>query len=166
MKNTIFFLFLVIAAVLYPGLSQSQQKGSALQGILTEYYDIKNALVSSDAAGASKSAGELIRLTNSIEVNSLAASEQALFKSLQTKLVNDASKIAGSKDINAQRVSFQTLSQNMITLVKGAKLSSSPVYIDYCPMKKASWLSAEQVIKNPYYGNAMLSCGNVSETLK
>jgi hypothetical protein len=28
------------------------------------------------------------------------------------------------------------------------------------------WLSSEAVIKNPYYGKAMLTCGKVTETIK
>jgi hypothetical protein len=36
----------------------------------------------------------------------------------------------------------------------------------YCPMKKANWLSSSATIKNPYYGNSMLTCGKVVETLK
>jgi Cu(I)/Ag(I) efflux system membrane fusion protein len=33
-------------------------------------------------------------------------------------------------------------------------------------MKKAYWISAVEEVRNPYYGNAMLTCGNVSETVK
>jgi hypothetical protein len=33
-------------------------------------------------------------------------------------------------------------------------------------MKKASWLSSEAAIKNPYFGSAMLTCGKVTATLK
>jgi hypothetical protein len=31
-------------------------------------------------------------------------------------------------------------------------------------MKKASWLSSEKTIKNPYFGSAMLSCGELTNT--
>jgi len=33
-------------------------------------------------------------------------------------------------------------------------------------MKKATWLSSNKTIKNPYYGNAMLTCGQVTETMQ
>lgn len=32
--------------------------------------------------------------------------------------------------------------------------------------KGATWLSKENVVKNPYYGSMMLSCGKVTETIK
>jgi len=54
----------------------------------------------------------------------------------------------------------------MYALAKAVKLTADPVYYTYCPMKKAYWLSSEPTIKNPYFGNAMLTCGKVEETLK
>jgi len=32
--------------------------------------------------------------------------------------------------------------------------------------KGANWLSKEPAIQNPYYGNKMLTCGSVTETIK
>ncbi|RYG53246.1 MAG: DUF3347 domain-containing protein [Chitinophagaceae bacterium] len=47
-----------------------------------------------------------------------------------------------------------------------SKLGDKPVYLQYCPMAKASWLSNENEIRNPYYGTAMLTCGEVKKTFK
>ncbi|HEX8677024.1 MAG TPA: hypothetical protein VF700_07385, partial [Segetibacter sp.] len=73
--------------------------------------------------------------------------------------------ISDNKELAKQRTAFQSLSESMIALSKVSKSPSSS-YIAYCPMKNAYWLSAEQEIKNPYYGNTMLTCGKVTETLK
>ncbi|HEY4936494.1 MAG TPA: DUF3347 domain-containing protein [Puia sp.] len=73
--------------------------------------------------------------------------------------------IAEVQKIDHQREHFASLSLNMYTLAKSVRLSSQPVYQDYCPMKKAYWLSAEKEIRNPYYGNQMLSCGSITNTL-
>jgi hypothetical protein len=54
----------------------------------------------------------------------------------------------------------------MATLANEARLSAEPVYEDYCPMKRSFWLSGGQDIKNPYFGNTMLTCGKVTATLK
>ena len=80
-------------------------------------------------------------------------------------LLKDAGAISETTDLKKQREQFATLSANMITLAKSVKLGTNPVYETYCPMKKTSWLSDSKTIKNPYYGNAMLSCGNVVETI-
>ena len=44
-----------------------------------------------------------------------------------------------------------------------------PLFIQYCPMafgnQGATWLSAEGSVMNPYFGDEMLTCGVVRETL-
>ncbi|MDE3185069.1 MAG: DUF3347 domain-containing protein [Bacteroidota bacterium] len=34
------------------------------------------------------------------------------------------------------------------------------------PYEKATWLSSNMVIKNPYFGSAMPSCGKTTETIQ
>jgi hypothetical protein len=53
----------------------------------------------------------------------------------------------------------------MFELVKGLMLHTTTLYEQYCPMKKATWLSETAAIKNPYYGSQMLTCGKTTETL-
>jgi hypothetical protein len=44
------------------------------------------------------------------------------------------------------------------------------VYVAYCPMANnnegANWLSNDKEIKNPYFGDKMLRCGSVMETIQ
>jgi hypothetical protein len=44
-------------------------------------------------------------------------------------------------------------------------MNTSTLYQQYCPMKKAYWLSETPTIKNPYYGKEMPTCGKTTETL-
>jgi hypothetical protein len=77
----------------------------------------------------------------------------------------EAQAIAGKQDLAAQRAAFQRLSDNVTILArKGPR--EQPVFVAYCPMKKAYWLTEVAEIKNPYYGNSMLTCGNLSDTLR
>ena len=81
-------------------------------------------------------------------------------------LRKDASQIAESRSIEKQRESFNGLSDNMIALAQKFKLADDSVYVQFCPMADASWLSAEKEIRNPYYGASMLKCGSVKKVLK
>ena len=54
----------------------------------------------------------------------------------------------------------------MAAIANHFKVSSTPVYVQYCPMAKGQWLSDEKEIKNPYYGNSMLTCGSVKSEIK
>ena len=137
-----------------------------LSQLLSLYYDVKNALVNADAATASAKAGELLNAINTMDVKSLSANDKKAFATVQNKLEYDARHISEVKELSHQREHFANLSKNMYTLAKSAKLSTQPVYEQYCPMKDAYWLSDETGIKNPYYGSSMLTCGSVKDTLK
>lgn len=139
---------------------------SSLSTLLPAYLDIKEALINGDAATASAKAGAFATAVNGANMNALQGKEMDAFMAAQKKLATDAAPIASSKDIQKQREAFATLSADMAALAKVVKLSSEPVYVATCPMKKASWLSSEAAIKNPYYGKQMLTCGKVTETIK
>jgi len=129
-----------------------------LSQLLLSYYAIKDALIAGNASSASTGADQFIKAANTIDYKVISEGNI-------NALLKDVNKIASGKDINQQRETFVNFSNNMFIVAKAVKLSAEPVYQQYCPMKKAYWLSNETVIKNPYYGKQMLSCGNVSATI-
>jgi DNA-binding transcriptional regulator WhiA len=126
--------------------------------LLTSYLNMKNALVTGDANSASTNADQFLRTVNTIDFKVISEGNVHI-------LANDAGKISAAKDLKKQREYFVTLSFNVASVAKAFKLSDKPIYVQYCPMKKASWLSSEKQIRNPYYGSSMLTCGEVTETL-
>lgn len=154
----IFLLVAFIATVFTQNVLAQDSKTAQPAQLLSTYYKLKDALVSSNAASASVNADELIKAINGTD-------KQTVNDDARANLLKDAGAIAQSKDIKLQREKFANLSNNMFELAKTVKLSADPVYQQYCPMKKASWLSNDKAIKNPYYGSAMLTCGSVKATL-
>ncbi|GAA4341019.1 hypothetical protein GCM10023149_52930 [Mucilaginibacter gynuensis] len=124
--------------------------------VYTSYIALKNDLVKTDAKAAKKSAAELENALSAVK----GCDEAATF----------AKKIGATDDIVSQRISFLTLSKDVITLVKGNKAGKETAYVTFCPManegKGGYWLSEIKEIKNPYYGSDMLECGEVKEELK
>jgi len=151
------FLFVILFVAIATNQSSAQETSKSAQ-LLSIYYDIKDALVSGNAATASAKAGDFVKTLYEIDTKIVAESNR-------DALLKDITAISNSKDLKEQRVSFAPFSENMIALAKTVKLSAEPVYQQYCPMKKASWLSNQQAIKNPYYGSSMLTCGSVKATL-
>lgn len=147
------------------GSVNDSTRPSSLTPLLNSYYELKNALVNGDANAAASKAADLLKAINSVDMKALSAGEHKAFIPLQDKLSFDARHISEVKTISHQREHFASLSLNMYALAKAAKLSNQAIYEDYCPMKKAYWLSNEAAIKNPYFGNEMLTCGQVKETL-
>ncbi|MEO8772262.1 MAG: DUF3347 domain-containing protein [Ferruginibacter sp.] len=163
-------LFLMVAlfsiATSQHSFAQDSTKANQLSTLLNAYYDIKNALVSSNTIAAATKAVELVTAIDAVDMKSLSVADHKAFMAAQDNIKKDAQAIASSNKIEAQRTTFSSLSNNVYALAKSAKLSADPVYQQYCPMKKMYWLSNQSSIKNPYYGSMMLTCGKVTETLK
>jgi len=78
--------------------------------------------------------------------------------------------VAMQKDIAGLRSALKPLSAAMIAAVRSHGIDQlGDLYIVHCPMadnnKGADWLSNKNEVKNPYFGSAMLGCGDVTDTL-
>jgi len=120
------------------------------------YLAVKDALVKTDGKAAQQAATEL---TTALAPIKGCDEAEGL-----------SEKIAATDDVKLQRINFLQLSQDVIPLVKGLKTKTSPIYVAYCPMANEGnggyWLSAQKEIKNPYYGDEMMDCGEVKEEIK
>jgi DNA-binding transcriptional regulator WhiA len=150
--------FLATSMVQY-SFAQDHSGHAQSTDLLGLYYNIKDALISGNAATTTAQAVTFVKAINAEDAKKVPETSRLA-------LSKGASNIAQAKEIKKQREYFAAFSEDMYALAKSTKLSTAPIYKAYCPMKKANWLSSEAAIKNPYYGTAMLSCGKITETLK
>ena len=79
------------------------------------------------------------------------------------------SALAVAPGLDGQREHFEIFSDALITIVEVFGVEAAgPVHRAMCPMvqgREAFWLQDETTIANPYYGAAMLRCGEIVETL-
>lgn len=121
--------------------------------LLNSYLAIKNALVLSDQKTAKAAITEFQKKVTA---------EKTFSQKKDLQIAID--KMANVNSLEKERAAFNEVSTLFWKVVKSADMASTPVYYQYCPMKKAYWLSIEKDIKNPYYGASMLTCGKVVET--
>ena len=156
MKKLIFTTLFSVFSI----LNLSAQKSEAsISKLYQNYLNIKTALATDSSDDASKAADTFIKSASMVDYKVLSEGNLDVLR-------KDASKIAESRSIETQRESFNGLSKNMIAIAKNFKLSENSVFVQYCPMADASWLSSEKAIKNPYYGKSMLTCGSVKSEIK
>jgi Cu(I)/Ag(I) efflux system membrane fusion protein len=78
------------------------------------------------------------------------------------------SKMGSAKEIEEARKHFSMLSFHILEMTETFGINKEVVYKDYCPMafgdQGAYWLSEQKDITNPYFGAAMLNCGEVKQT--
>lgn len=134
------------------------------QAVFPLYLQMKDAFVASDAGAVAREANSLADKMSSLNAASLGSMEKAHFD----KTVALLRKISGSKVLQDQRAFFVDLNQQLVVFASHLDLSRT-LYVQLCPMANnnqgAIWLSAEEEIRNPYYGDEMLSCGKVEQVL-
>ncbi len=78
--------------------------------------------------------------------------------------------IRSSDAIEPQRMAYTRFEDALYTSLKAFGINDKPVYRQFCPMaqngKGAYWLSDKKSIRNPYFGDQMLTCGETKEVLK
>jgi hypothetical protein len=153
------FLLVVFIATVFIRTSSAQHDTAQTAALLPLYYNIKDALVGGNYSLVASNTDDLVKILNGLDAKSISVDSR-------NNLLEYAGKIVKSKDLKGQREHFAGLSTGFIALARSLKLSTQPVYQLYCPMKKSNWLSNEKAIKNPYYGSAMLTCGNVVGAVK
>lgn len=131
-------------------------KDDKLNAVYPHYVHLTKALTTGDVAEAKVAA-------QAIELGAKALSNGDALAALTTKITE-------GRTIEDQRAAFSALSNDLIARVKTSGLSSGELYIDHCPMamddKGAFWLAEQKEIKNPYFGDSMLTCGSVKETVR
>ena len=132
-----------------------------LKGILNTYFDLKNELV----AANSKNVIEIVsKLTKELELIKFDTVDDDLRLNLEEAL-KSLTDIKKDKSLEGSRLLFKNLSKNFIFLSSQINGYEKPIYVQHCPMADnnsgADWLSLEKAIKNPYFGDKMLTCGSV-----
>ena len=135
--------------------------------VLAAYFGLKDALVADNANLAATKGKALYKALQNLETKTWTIKQRNTYDDVAKKLETDAEHISENADkIDHQREHFESLSSNLSVLTKALKINAETVYFQYCPMKKAWWMSNDKAIKNPYYGSQMLTCGSVKEVLK
>lgn len=144
----------------------TQEQNAPLDPVFSSYFGLKDALVNSDAAAATTHAKAMAKAIADVKPDALPHDVNTTWKSVMEPMAAQATAIANAKDIAAQRKAFMALSAPMQKLIAAAP-RATPVYVAHCPMYEggADWLSLEEPIRNPFYGNKMLTCGKVTETI-
>lgn len=158
MKKILFLATLLLSGFIQKSYSQDSTSQKQLSQLLTDYYSMKDALVAGNSNTTAIKSEEFLKTANGIDYKIITEGNI-------NALLKDATAISETRNINKQREYFANLSNNLAALAKLVKFSSKPIYKAYCPMKKANWLSSEKDIKNPYYGNSMLTCGKIIDTI-
>ncbi|CAN5593298.1 DUF3347 domain-containing protein [soil metagenome] len=147
--------------------SLTSNVGAALQA----YYTMKDAFIKSDTALVNSAASNFSGKILQVEMEGLQADTTILELAVQLKqsISGETNNLLAVKDIAAKRKSFQAVSDGLFDFLRTIRYTGSKVYQQYCPMafdnNGAAWLSNSSEIVNPYFGEKMLHCGDVRDSV-
>lgn len=147
---------------------------NAFAEVLKSYDQLRDALVATDAAKAKAAAENFSNVTAAISIDDIEGDNEGLLHETATSfknlVVENAKLIAQTADIEAQRVQFENISENLWSLTRTVRYKGGAVYLQHCPMafndRGANWLSLSNEVLNPYFGDKMLRCGVVKDSIK
>lgn len=117
--------------------------------LFNSYLKVKDALVASNLKEANSGAKEL---------------KEVLGEDLKTVAI-----ILEAKTLEEARAQMPRLSDEIEELVSSS-ITSGAIYKQYCPMALNNtggyWLSSEEKILNPYFGDKMLKCGKIDSKIQ
>ena len=141
-----------------------------LQAVYDAYLEMKNAFVESNASQVASDASAVKKALQNVKMELLKGDAHMAWMD-QLKIINSTiENISKSTDIDMQRAEFAAFNEAFYQSIKQFGLHGETAYYQYCPMansdKGAYWLSETKEIRNPYFGEDMLGCGETRETLK
>jgi Cu(I)/Ag(I) efflux system membrane fusion protein len=129
---------------------------------------MSDALASDKQEAAAKVLAEMKKSLGEVDMKLLSGpAHEAWMKALRS-LEDAVARMEKAGDIKALRAEFAPLSDALIAAVKQFGADRA-LYVIHCPMafnnRGADWLQQEKEVRNPYFGSAMLTCGETTETL-
>jgi len=150
--------------------SLSEQAKAALRPLYDGYFELKDALTADDFSKSQKAAIAIKTSLSKVKMELFTGDAHTLWMEHSGNIREELQVVEQVKGIEELRKTFQALSITMIRLTKSFIPLNDPVFVQHCPMadnnKGADWLSLDKEVKNPYFGSAMLTCGEVTSTIK
>ena len=129
-----------------------------LKKALVAYFPVAKSLADDDDSASMKASSEFLSTLKGLKLPN------------SPELMKGAEMMAAAGDIKSRRAALKAVSDARIELVRNHGVDQvGDLFIVHCPMAfdnlGGDWLSAQPTVLNPYYGDAMLTCGSLRDTL-
>lgn len=141
-----------------------------LGDVYSSQLDLKDAFVATDSKKVKEAVKPIKEALNKVDMKLVKDKAHTDWMNYSNEMKSNLEKIEESNNIEDQRKYFSGFNDGLYKSLKAFGTSGEPAYYQYCPMalgnKGGSWLSDSKEIRNPYFGDKMLKCGSVKETIQ
>ncbi|SEQ57850.1 efflux RND transporter periplasmic adaptor subunit [Neolewinella agarilytica] len=135
--------------------------------VVEAYLPLKDRMVATESADEALIASLKEALTG-VDMTQVKGDAHVYWMQQMEAIEAHANALLKKDDVEAQRGQFGFLSQALINALTAFGVDGI-YYVQYCPMAfdnaGANWLSNEEQIRNPYFGDLMMKCGSVTAEL-
>ena len=151
-------------------LEVSKEFQKQLNEVFIKYIALKDAFVKEESNNIISQSEKIGTILSKVDIKLLENKEsQTFWMSLEKQLRVAVSSILKTTAIKEQRNHFKQVSASLIEALQVFGVNEK-VFVAFCPMadsnKGAYWLSIEKKVINPYFGNKMLTCGEVKQVIE
>jgi Cu(I)/Ag(I) efflux system membrane fusion protein len=142
-----------------------------LDAVFTRYFAVGKALAGDDAIDASEGLKEMSADLAKVDKSLLSDAAHEAWMKHRATLMGILAKTSEANDLQKLRERFAPLSDETASLARRfPPKQEDAYYLIHCPMafggRGGVWLQNSPQIRNPYFGSAMLECGEVQETIR
>ncbi|MAE84407.1 MAG: efflux transporter periplasmic adaptor subunit [Flammeovirgaceae bacterium] len=154
-------------------MEKDMQVSEIFKEQLTEVYlvhlELQNAMYVADGSKVKIEASDVKESLEKVDMSLVKGEMHNHWMMGLPKLTVALDRIKGSDDIEEQRLAYADFTDALYSVIKMFGVVNETIYYQFCPMARngegAYWLSPVKEIKNPYYGDAMSSCGENKEVI-
>jgi len=139
--------------------------------VVDKYITLKDALTKDDATLAQKHVKNIKAAIEKVDMLLLLGDAHNVWMKALKQINKNIAAIQNNDNIEIQRKAFGLLGKNLSTVIDmlGIKTpGDKALYLEFCSMadnnKGSFWLSYDKEIFNPFFGQSMISCGEVKKT--
>ena len=139
--------------------------------VVKNYIELKDALVNDNALKAKNNAANVHKSLEEVDMLLLLGNSHNVWMKALRSMNSSIEEIQNNKNIEMQRKEFGIFSKTLSDVINDFGIvteNNQPLYLEYCPMADNNngsyWLSYNKKISNPFFGESMLSCGEVKRT--
>jgi len=159
MKLQYLFMLIISFTSVSPAFAGAEKFDTQMKKVVEPYLKIQVLLASDSTKGISDLAKKIADASKTLDTKEVTGEHAAHFMKIPSELNKAAEEVSKAKDLESARFHFKKISQTMAMWAGMSKPQNLNVM--YCPMAKASWLQTGKKVHNPYYGQKMLSCGEM-----
>ncbi len=147
----------------------NREFGYSVSTFFGSYLNLEEALVKGDTAAANSAAKEMKFILGLIGDTQFNEEAKRAWENHKEGYLKNLTEFQHVQSLEEKRSYFSHISEILYCTFKSFDMEVGDIHVAYCPMafdkKGAYWLTDGHKIRNPYFGDKMLKCGEITEII-